>query len=240
MHCILGGSLVQEPGDQNFSSRSAVNQPCDPAGGALFRFSICLGTLFIITEPITDELRQESLSCGPQSSALSTFHTSSIFCVNELMHTHTNPQVLILSVPLEEKNCVFSFVFVLTPPPNRGVAKSWMRLSTHSTHSPCTQNGALASDRHSVRICFIEQLLLVVFLFWTTTILQDSFFKEQYLQKLLLTLHLGKTEFSPSPDVLFKFAILNFCVCVCVWWFLLSLFSLITSAIHKGHFYFGF
>jgi len=67
-----------------------------------------------------DTLRQESLSCGPQSRALSTLHTSSIFRMNELMHTHTNPQVLIVSVPLEEKNCVFSFVFVLTPHPSMG------------------------------------------------------------------------------------------------------------------------
>lgn len=147
-------------------------------GGPLLWSSICLGTLFIITEPIMDKLRQESLSCGPQSSALSTLHTSSIFCTNELMHTHTNPQVLIVSVPLEEKNCVFSFVCVLIPPPNRGVSKSWMRLRTHSAHNPCSYYGALASDRHSIHICFIEQLLLVVFLFWTTTILQDSFLKK--------------------------------------------------------------
>lgn len=48
----------------------------------------------------------------------------------------------------------------------------------------------------------------------------------------------GKKQIFPFARCLVKLAILNFCVCVCVYGFFVSFF-LITSAIHKGHSDFG-
>lgn len=82
----LGQITGLEARRPEFSSRSVINLSCAVAGGALLWSSVCSGTLFVITEP-RPESRLEFLSSGPQSSASSILHTTSISCTNEFMYT---------------------------------------------------------------------------------------------------------------------------------------------------------
>lgn len=136
----------------------------------------------IDTEPVI-ELRLESLSSGPQSITSFTFHTTCISCTNELLNR------IMLSTSSG------AYCYCVLP---EGWALSFhLHVWSDSPTPTLYLESGLTSNRLPIKICSMEQLLLIIFLLCTTLVLQ--LLRKWYLQELLLTLHLGGNQMFPFP-----------------------------------------